>query len=366
MRRVGICIFIILSMSGCGPLDLSGFDSLLGGQPKVVSVKPAEGDAVSADAVVELAFSKALNPSTVDSSTLAIMKVVEEGKTHEEIASDIEDGDAKGIDGVYEFRADGGSVSFRAGEAYEPGATYLVVATGKIMSLEGLPLNQRPGMSPRPFTSSFTVEGIAENGAAGSGTSGDSAGGDSETAGNTGGSGSATGPARPEALVINELMYDAAGSDTEGDLFIELYGDAGGDLSGYKVVFINGADGKATETVAIPDGTLIPDDGIFLIADAKTGAPGTSNVSGADLIENFDPHNSPDCVQLLDEKEAVLDAMGYGTPIVTPASNGKPCFEGTPATKTGAGQSLSRNGGLDTDDNVSDFVVLQKPSPGTL
>lgn len=356
MKRSAIALIMMLTLCSCGQINLSEFDSLLASQPKVVYVKPADGGATAIDTIVELRFSKSIDPSTVNISTLAVVKIDDQEIADEELVEDIVDGHEKGIEGLYEFSSEGNSVMFRALEPYEQGVHYLVVATPQIMSMEGLPLNQRPGLSPAPFTSAFVVNSGGGSGAAGGDASGNLSGGTAEDS---------TQRSRPEMLVINELMYDAAGADTEGDLFIELYGDAGGDISGYKVVFINGADGKATETITLPDAKLIPDDGLFLIADAKTGAPGTTNVTGADLVENFDPHNAPDCVQLLDEKGGVLDALGYGTPIVTPAENGKSCFEGTPATKTSSGQSLSRTNGKDSDDNAADFQVLTVPTPGS-
>ncbi len=367
---ISLSVIAVASMSGCGPIDVSGFESLLSAQPKVVSISPASGAAVSDDAKVELTFSRQIDPSTVDVSTLAVLRLDDPEKSNDELAAKVEDGDTTGVSGTYEFNEEGDSVSFAADEKFTPGSAYLVVASSRIMSAEGLPLNQRAGMSPTPFASAFRVEGEAESAAAadvsGESSSGGGGGSDSGSGTESGAGGAADQRVRPTILVINELMYDAVGSDTDGDVFIELYGDAGGDISGYKVEFINGPDGKATETISLPDDSVIAADGIFLIADARTGVPGASDVAGADLIVNFDPQNGPDCVQVQNEKGEPLDAMGYGTPIIAVAENGRPCFEGAPAPTAASGQSLSRSGGIDSDDNSADFQVLTSPTPGVI
>lgn len=348
--KIFFIFFAAAALCGCG-VEIPVLLSADLAQPKVIAVRPDDGAAVDLSAEVEVQFSKQIDPSSIDNSSLAILKIEDEEKTNNEIAADVADGDAKGIDGLYEINSENNSVVFRSNTPYDAGAKYLVIATGRIVSTEGFPLNQQPGMSPAPFVSSFLVEGNS---------SADGGGGE-------GGSGNGGGSSlpRPEFFVINELMYDATGPDTNGDVFIELYGDEGSDISGYKVVFINGADGKPSDTIEMPDGTTIPDDGLFVIADAITGEEGKSHVEAADLIKNFDPQNSPDCVQLLDEEGALVDALGYGTPIVPLASNGFACFEGIPAATVGSGQSLSRTQGIDTDDNSVDFVVLSAPTPGT-
>lgn len=170
---------------------------------------------------------------------------------------------------------------------------------------------------------------------------------------------------RPQTLVINELLYDFTGSDTDGQLFVELVGDAGADIGGYKIVFVNGDGGAAMETITVLTAASIADDGLFLIADAKNGAAGDSFVPDFDFLDDFDPQNGPDCVQLLDDQGELVDAVGYGSPLPTTAENGLPCFEGTPATDVPTGKSLSRVNGADTDDNAADFVATD-PTPGVL
>lgn len=171
---------------------------------------------------------------------------------------------------------------------------------------------------------------------------------------------------RPQKIVINELLYDLVGADTDGQVFVELYGDARADVTGYQLVFINGENGVVTDSIVFSEEAKVAEDGIFLIADAKTGNENESFVDDADLIKNFDPQNGPDCVQLLDENGVLLDALGYGSPIVEAAENGNACHEGESALDVPSGQSLSRINGTDTENNAMDFMALTSPSPGVL
>ncbi len=169
-------------------------------------------------------------------------------------------------------------------------------------------------------------------------------------------------------VVLNEIFYDSTDSDTDGHLFVELYGTPGLRLGGYLVNFINGSDGKVDDKVLLPASAKIRDDGFFLIADAKTGSTTVSNVPNADFVDNFDPQNGPDAVQLVDSKGGLVDAVGYsdGGEIVTVAQNGLATFEGTPAQDVPSGHSIERRApGYDTHDNAADFVDREAPTPGS-
>lgn len=169
----------------------------------------------------------------------------------------------------------------------------------------------------------------------------------------------------PGTVVLNEIFYDSAESDTDGHLFVELYGTPGMSLGGFKIGFVNGADGGLYDTITLPVEALMPEDGFYVIADAKTGATTESNVAEADLIDNFDPQNGPDAVQLLDASGGLRDAVGYGQEILALAENGLASFEGTPAVDAASGQSLERREvGVDTGDNAQDFVAQEEPTPG--
>lgn len=166
-------------------------------------------------------------------------------------------------------------------------------------------------------------------------------------------------------IVINELFYDAVGSDTNGVLFIELYGTAGAAIGRYKINFANGADGKIYDSITLPEGASIGGDGFYLIADSRDGSTGESRVVGANFVTNFDPQNGPDAVQLIGPEGDLIDALGYGPGVVSPAENGLNSFEGTAAPDVSNGHSLERLApGQDSGDNSLDFKDILVPTPG--
>ena len=349
-----MAMFIIVAlilMAGCGSIIPEGFESLTAMQPAVESVMPADGSIVAPDSGIDLRFTRAIEKGSVDESTLAIVRV-ENADGRDDLVEDVVDGGLPGVEGQYAFADGDRRVTFQPAASLEEGARYLIVASPRILGEDLLPLNQNPGGEPAPFVSEFAVAG---GGVTGSGGVVDGSG--EETVAER---------IRPAFLMINEILYDAAGSDSNGDVFVELYGEAGGDITGYEIVFVNGEDGVIKDTIEIPEDARVPDDGIFVIADAVTGSPGTSHVEGADHIVNFDPQNGPDCLQLVSEEGELIDAMGYGEPIVDPAENGLSCFEGSLAVDVGSGQSLSREFGLDLDDNALDFFAISDPTPGVL
>jgi hypothetical protein len=210
-------------------------------------------------------------------------------------------------------------------------------------------------------------------GAAGGSTPSNVVSGSSASGGNPGTSSAATPdklplPVKVSAMpvVLNEILYDLPGDDTNGDLFVELRGTPGGDLGGYKISFINGDDGKETENVVIPAGLQVPDDGLFVIADGITGDLQHTHVANADYLDNFDPQNGPDSMQLIAPDGKLADAVSYGTPKLSVAANGLGMLEGLAASDAPALQSISRLVDADdTDNNSDDFVVNTTPSPGT-
>lgn len=355
----GMIIGIAMLLACCGVMDPDRDGASTLDQPRVIAVEPLDGAEAAADSAIAVEFSVPVTEESVDAQTLAIVRISDDDATARMVATQVAELEVEGLPGAYAFSEEGRRARFVASEAYAPGR-YCVVVTPGIVGADLLPFNQRPGGSPQPFVSEFAVAGEGGEAAAGGGeASGSSAG--------TGSGGGATPERhRPSFLMIHELLYDAAGSDTDGNEFVELYGEPGGDLFGYKVVFINGADGQPTETIELPEGAIVPADGLFLIADARTGQEGVSNIAGAELIENFDPQNGPDCAQLLDDQGVLVDALGYGTPLPTLAADGHPCLEGTAAPKVGSGISLSRTAGADTGDNAADFQALAMPTPGSL
>ncbi len=162
-------------------------------------------------------------------------------------------------------------------------------------------------------------------------------------------------PGAAHALWISEVLYDAVGSDA-GRGFVELYGAPGTSLAGHRLEGVNGANGAVTPSFEI-SGVIGPD-GFFVIASESGGA---TEVANADLLVVFDFQNGPDSIVLRDADDLVLDALGYGTFAPGEFFAG----EGSPAPDPAPGWSLARVfADLDTNDNASDFVALESPTPG--
>jgi PKD repeat protein len=159
---------------------------------------------------------------------------------------------------------------------------------------------------------------------------------------------------KPASLVISELLYRNAGADT--GTFIELKGPAGQSLQGYSLVAVNGADGADYATLALSGS--IPARGYYLVVHPSAPA---ALVALADLTSTkVDLQNGPDSLQLR-QGTTVVDAVGYGTFTATDTFAG----EGRAVADTGDDKSLSRDAqGDDTDDNLTDFHVSARPSPG--
>jgi hypothetical protein len=371
----------IVFMAACGP-DLSRFDSLLSHQPRVVAVDPPDGFTIGSTKAVSVIFSIPIEPTSIGPNSFTVMQVEQDLPQLTELAEDVSKGDTQGLAGSYQVAGDGRTATFEPEHPLEAGSTYGVLITNAVQTSMGIPLNQMPGEGPTPFWSTFIIKDIndtqtgvnADTGTDENTDSGgqvsqpDSSGGENnnEAGGGSGegGSQSPPPPERPSKLVINEILYDAAASDTDGNEFVELAGDAGADIGDYSVVLINGADGAVTETIKIPTGSLIPTDGIFLIADSRTNEPTQTNIPNADLLNNFDPQNGPDCAELLDDHGALLDAVGYGLPLPQKAQNGLACYEGSPGPDAPAGKSITRTNALDTNNNAVDFKIIDVPTPG--
>jgi hypothetical protein len=163
-------------------------------------------------------------------------------------------------------------------------------------------------------------------------------------------------PVAANAVLISEILYDASSADT-GNVFVELYGAPGTDLSGWSLQGVNGGDGATYKTVALSG--FIPPDGVFTIGDLLTG--GGSNVVNSDLITSVDFQNGPDSVRLFNGV-TLIDAIGYGD-----FTGQIFAGEGVATPDPAAGSSLARISPLiDTGNNLSDFIILAVPTPGTV
>ncbi len=154
--------------------------------------------------------------------------------------------------------------------------------------------------------------------------------------------------------LISEVFYDALGSDS-GQVFVELFGSPGVSLAGLTLEAVNGDNG-AVHAAAELSG-VFGSSGFFVVADTR--ADGTSDVTPADLLIEFDPQNGPDSVRLV-QGTTVLDALGFG--VFAPGQFF--AGEGAPAEDAPGGESLHRVfANVDTDDNSVDFA-RGAPSPG--
>jgi len=350
--RMALTLIMLLPLSACGLVPYE-FHSLLESQPYVTAVEPNEGSELEAFPEIRLQFSERIDLAKVNPQTVALIAAVKDAKP-------LEDSDAL-IDGLREasfptiplqYYLDAGETALTVSSdiALSPGAYHLVV-TPAVVSAQGIPFNQKPGEAPAPFIAEFHY--------------GDAIG---QAPGNPAMSPDPRpefGPA-PETMVINEFMYDGKSSETDGECFVELFGSANSDISLYQVQFINGADGAITDRITLPLGSRVRDDGLFLIADLRTGSASESQVSDPDFTDQFDPQNGPDGIILIDRNGYLLDSVAYSTGGVTTTKDGLGLGEGSPAKDVTAGHSLSRHNGMDTDDNHADFTDQVKPSPGKI
>jgi len=142
-------------------------------------------------------------------------------------------------------------------------------------------------------------------------------------------------------IVINEVYYDPAGTDT-GLEFVELYNPTDEDigLEGYVLESGNGAGPDDWTLEWTGDSEVLYSKGHFLIGESDV-SPEPAFVTALDL------QNGPDAVRLR-KNETIIDLVGYGD------HDYEEYYEGTPAPDIAEGLSLQRIGN-DTDNNLLDF-----------
>lgn len=159
-------------------------------------------------------------------------------------------------------------------------------------------------------------------------------------------------------IVINEVQV---GGQTAKDEFIELYNpnDFAVDISGYA---LKKKTSGGTESNLVSSGAfsgIIPACGYFLITPQVNddGTPNYMGVATPDLYYSGKTYSiaSNNTVLLYDAESSLIDKVGFGD-----AQDFETAAAGNPLD----GQSITRTGGLDTDDNSADFVVSDAPTPG--
>lgn len=355
----------LLLLVGCAPgLERPPSPNL--DQPTVLSVQPSPVTRLPLDAEVRLLFSRDLDETTLEDS-IGLLKGELMPSEVEELVLDEALPETVPVSLTLER---GREVVVHADESLEPESYYSLVVTHRLLSTERLPFSQDPVSGLVPFVATYQSTG---EGPIASETASEPRAIDSTSppvapppmAPVGGGSPSVDpGPSTLMSVVINEVFYDAAGSDTDGLLFVELYGTAGMDLEGYRIVFINGDSGTETDAVVLPEGARVGEDYFYVVADSRDGDPTLTQVFGADLVDNFDPQNGPDTVILEDSSGTVVDRLGYGDLSAGVRYADGALFEGVPAPDVAGGRSLERNvPGQDTANNAVDFVERSTPTP---
>lgn len=340
-------------MTACAEPSWGEFSSLVAEQPFVASITPPDGAKIEKNSEFVLQFSERVDFSSLEKETVLLLfnAKEEELRSFDDLRDALEDGDLVSLPLQFLLDAEERNLSLLPENELADGI-YHVVITPNLLSVKGLPFNQSPGETPQLFIARYVV--------------GDAAlpplGGEPGLPGAP--APPIFGPA-PTALVLNEFLYDGKVSETDGEAFVELFGTPGTDISLYQVLFINGDNGEEIERVTLPPNSLLGTDGIFLIADLKTGSTNASGVPGADFLDQFDPQNGPDGIQLLNRDGELLDTVVYGPGAASSAANGLALGEGAAAADVAGGHSLSRIGGVDSGDNAADFIDLAAPSPGT-
>lgn len=161
--------------------------------------------------------------------------------------------------------------------------------------------------------------------------------------------------ASPVYPLIQEVYYDHPGADGN-KVFTEIYGPPGISLDNYYLKGINGYDEDVYNTVDL-SGAVLPSNGLLVVA----GSGFTTLPAGSYFVGDVDWQNGPDAVQLwYDDGISTpirYDALAYGG--VSHLGEGDAALDAPP------GQSLSRVLGIDTDNNLSDFLV-SNPTPGVV
>jgi hypothetical protein len=177
-------------------------------------------------------------------------------------------------------------------------------------------------------------------------------------------------------LVINEIDYDQAGTDTNE--YIEIFNGTGADvsLSGLQLRFVNGSTNTAYLTVDLsPGGTLL--NGQYLVvASGTVTVPAPAKKINFVAASNNIQNGNPDGVALVDTTAVqVIDALSYGGSM-TMANLGAPfgvvsLVEGTALSALtiddlAPTKSLNRiPNALDHNNAATDWALSTTLTPGT-
>jgi len=154
-------------------------------------------------------------------------------------------------------------------------------------------------------------------------------------------------------LRINELQ--TAGTSAATDEFIELFNPcaAAVSLAGGKLVYRAYASGGDNFVFYTFGNLNVPAHGYFVVANG--GFPGTADLKPFQTGGGMAAAGGG--VALKDQADNVVDSVGWGTAV-------NAFVEGSVPAAPAGGQALARaSDGVDSDDNLADFVLVA-PTPG--
>jgi hypothetical protein len=166
--------------------------------------------------------------------------------------------------------------------------------------------------------------------------------------------------AESSTMIINEVMYDPAGTDT-GYEWLELYNLSNSqiDLTGW-LVQVAGTTFKTNATLS---GSIQPQS-IFLVCEP--------NVADCDLtvpkLAFQNGGGTTDGIQILNADNEIIDAVFYDLPNsnLLVDENGVVVQDERTAETAGSGESIGRVSQLDTDHYADNFTKFGTPTPGQL
>ena len=157
-------------------------------------------------------------------------------------------------------------------------------------------------------------------------------------------------------LVINEIDYDQANSDTAEFAEIRNDGTTPVDLDPYALRLVNGANNTVYKTIDLPATSLAAGD-YFVVCGGTVANCDLDTTPDTDLIQN----GAPDAVALVNG-DTIEDTVSYEgeVPGYTEGAGGAPAD----TAASGPAQSISRvPDGCDTDVNAADFRLADS-TPG--
>lgn len=368
--RISVLFAVLLATAGCYQLPGKP-DSLAGSQPHVIYIVPADDELLPAEREFQIVVSEPLDTSTISPESIWLLEGNVSSSLRKDpspLRKDLEKGRITSLPIRVEPGESEQIILIRLEGEFPSETAYTLVVTPAVLSTQRLPIGyffKEYQVGSREAKESAVVENETPTPDA-TATENPESTPEEEIDENPGNQQEEQVPDGNQrgAMVINEIFYDAVGSDTDGVVFVELFGRAGLSLERYRLLFVNGDDGLIKDSITLPEGAAIGPDGFYLIADARTGRSSVTQAGSADLIDEFDPQNGPDAVQLVSPDGVLFDAVGYGEGMVPVGENGLAMYESSPAVDVVSGHSLERvSPGQDTDNNAADFTEREVPTP---